>query len=754
VGGWSGGVRAPAALRVPAKFWCVWLCCCWAPINLLHTQDAQAAQRDNNDLASAPGSRKHRVISDNDGTLWCALVVWFGNAVFGDAGTHLSHECMHGVAVAASIQCACMDMHPCRQPAALRTSRPSRYPSRPQSSHNRIAPTPKPSPVIDKLAGPKVGDGYGLGGPAAAAAADGMPPPPPLVPFAGCDRKAMPPSPAKPFAMQASPIKPSPMQERIESATTAVASKAWGARQAKMSEFFGGAKAAAKPTGASAAGGVSVLEMPSPVKPAPVAQQAPATVRLGTVADMDFWKPPPPALRVDDAQFLPSNDWKGTERQLQTPLNSTERLEKAAAFAWETTVNTLSLGASIPLFNLQPWFYCIGLWRSQCARAFWGSGREGHLPASDCALLLPLRPPKNDPWPHQQQLVHTVGMFLRVKAEHGSTPSPCQWLRPVLWLWLDLLWLWHRLTTSHQTLGVDWHSDQWPLWRKKPACTIPSYHRPSSFSFAFRDGTQWSAPTTCVKRQPYNRHGRSTWSAQHAWNSKLESSAAKTTKQRTASRFRVCTDEQTSTDTPQWRPHSLQAFTLQWAYCTFKKSPIQLVHWSQHSSLSRRHQRDRNLTKMQGVVAPSIAHSGRCGVDTFSRSRSVTLKACAALPRSSSGSSNNAGASAAPRVQPFQVRSWPSAPLKACMRLHTMHACMQHVGIDPLTHAYARTTHRTRRGSSRQQRLRLVEASCWGRAASRCSSPSRSGPRLHKRCARISRIISFTVCAGLLEFAV
>lgn len=129
---------------------------------------------------------------------------------------------------------------------------------------------PKPMPVIDKTAGPRIGDGYGLGGPEAAAGANMPPPPPPLVPFAGLDRKAMPPSPAKPFAMQASPIKPSPMKDRIESATIAVASKQWGARQAKMSEFFGGAKAAAKPAA-----------------PTPAAAQ-PAAPVLGTVQDMDF----------------------------------------------------------------------------------------------------------------------------------------------------------------------------------------------------------------------------------------------------------------------------------------------------------------------------------------------------------------------------------------------------------------------------------------------------------------------------------
>ncbi|KAI8463157.1 MAG: hypothetical protein J3K34DRAFT_445000 [Monoraphidium minutum] len=135
----------------------------------------------------------------------------------------------------------------------------------------RIALIPKSVPIIDK-SGPRVGDGYGLGGPDAAAGAD-APHPPPLVPFAGLDRKPMPPSPAKPFAMQASPIKPSPMKERIDSATTAVASKTWGARQKKMSEFFTGAKASAKPAAPAAA------PAPAPAPRAPV---------LGTVADMDF----------------------------------------------------------------------------------------------------------------------------------------------------------------------------------------------------------------------------------------------------------------------------------------------------------------------------------------------------------------------------------------------------------------------------------------------------------------------------------
>jgi hypothetical protein len=140
--------------------------------------------------------------------------------------------------------------------------------------------------VIDRMAGPKIGDGYGLNGPDTSAHPD-APPPPPLVPFAGLDRKAMPPSPAKPFAMQASPYKPSPMKDRIDTATTAVASKAWGARQAKMSEFFGGAKAAAKPATAPAA--------PSPAVPAPAAAAcvpapavAAAAPSLGMVQDLDF----------------------------------------------------------------------------------------------------------------------------------------------------------------------------------------------------------------------------------------------------------------------------------------------------------------------------------------------------------------------------------------------------------------------------------------------------------------------------------
>eukprot|EP00775_Hariotina_reticulata_P002651 gene2651-2950_t len=47
------------------------------------------------------------------------------------------------------------------------------------------------------------------------------PPPPPLVPFAGLDRKPMAPSPAKPFQIPASPLKPSPLKERVDTATDA-----------------------------------------------------------------------------------------------------------------------------------------------------------------------------------------------------------------------------------------------------------------------------------------------------------------------------------------------------------------------------------------------------------------------------------------------------------------------------------------------------------------------------------------------------
>jgi hypothetical protein len=62
--------------------------------------------------------------------------------------------------------------------------------------------------------------------------------PPPLVPFAGCDRKAMAPSPAKPFSLTASPLKPSPFKERVDTATEAVVRKNWSSRQAKMGAFF------------------------------------------------------------------------------------------------------------------------------------------------------------------------------------------------------------------------------------------------------------------------------------------------------------------------------------------------------------------------------------------------------------------------------------------------------------------------------------------------------------------------------------
>ena len=71
--------------------------------------------------------------------------------------------------------------------------------------------------------------------------------PPPLVPFAGCDRKPMPPSPAKPFALAASPLKPSPFKERVDVATDAVVRKTWSSRQAKMGEFFAQRKPARPP---------------------------------------------------------------------------------------------------------------------------------------------------------------------------------------------------------------------------------------------------------------------------------------------------------------------------------------------------------------------------------------------------------------------------------------------------------------------------------------------------------------------------
>jgi hypothetical protein len=69
-------------------------------------------------------------------------------------------------------------------------------------------------------------EGWGLGN-----AVTGADVPPPLVPFAGCDRKAMPPSPAKPFSIPASPAKPSPFKERVDAATEAVVQKNWNQRQ-------------------------------------------------------------------------------------------------------------------------------------------------------------------------------------------------------------------------------------------------------------------------------------------------------------------------------------------------------------------------------------------------------------------------------------------------------------------------------------------------------------------------------------------
>jgi hypothetical protein len=48
----------------------------------------------------------------------------------------------------------------------------------------------------------------------------------------------MAPSPAKPFHMAASPLKPSPFKDRVETATEAVVRKNWSARQAKMGQFF------------------------------------------------------------------------------------------------------------------------------------------------------------------------------------------------------------------------------------------------------------------------------------------------------------------------------------------------------------------------------------------------------------------------------------------------------------------------------------------------------------------------------------
>eukprot|EP00879_Flechtneria_rotunda_P010456 GHRR01010932.1.p1 GENE.GHRR01010932.1~~GHRR01010932.1.p1 ORF type:complete len:186 (+),score=53.16 GHRR01010932.1:111-668(+) len=88
-------------------------------------------------------------------------------------------------------------------------------------------------PVIDKSLKPYT-ENWGLG-----SAITGENCPPPLVPFAGCDRKALPPSPAKPFELPASPLKPSPFKERVDVATDAVVRKNWSARQAKMGDFFG-----------------------------------------------------------------------------------------------------------------------------------------------------------------------------------------------------------------------------------------------------------------------------------------------------------------------------------------------------------------------------------------------------------------------------------------------------------------------------------------------------------------------------------
>ncbi len=85
---------------------------------------------------------------------------------------------------------------------------------------------------------------YSSSAPAGALEPSGQPPSP-LIPFAGLDRKAMPPSPAKPFSPQASPLKPSPLKERIDTATQAVAQKHWTQKQSKMNGLFG--SNAAKP---------------------------------------------------------------------------------------------------------------------------------------------------------------------------------------------------------------------------------------------------------------------------------------------------------------------------------------------------------------------------------------------------------------------------------------------------------------------------------------------------------------------------
>jgi hypothetical protein len=81
-------------------------------------------------------------------------------------------------------------------------------------------------PQVDKSFKLPGEEGWGLGN-----AVTGADVPPPLVPFAGCDRKAMPPSPAKPFSIPASPAKPSPFKERVDAATEAVVQKNWNQRQ-------------------------------------------------------------------------------------------------------------------------------------------------------------------------------------------------------------------------------------------------------------------------------------------------------------------------------------------------------------------------------------------------------------------------------------------------------------------------------------------------------------------------------------------
>ncbi|WIA33904.1 hypothetical protein OEZ86_007003 [Tetradesmus obliquus] len=88
-------------------------------------------------------------------------------------------------------------------------------------------------PQVDKSFKVPGEEGWGLGN-----AVTGADVPPPLVPFAGRDCKAMPPSPAKPFSIPASPAKPSPFKERVDAATEAVVQKNWNQRQAKMGEFF------------------------------------------------------------------------------------------------------------------------------------------------------------------------------------------------------------------------------------------------------------------------------------------------------------------------------------------------------------------------------------------------------------------------------------------------------------------------------------------------------------------------------------